>query len=367
MTSPSSSLVCLHSPSLSIVGCNSKELMVKAQLLTGKRGLSGVVIPALPLTAKELILRLLGSSLRSGCLEEKITSVLVEDKVEVSGEIFVSLIVSRPEGNISLLTSQFGGMDIERNTEAVGNVSVRICDGLKPRVVFEVTKLWKLRCQLKYKLLGVILRIFRLFLRADLVTVEINPLVISNNYFLVVDAKVQLDENNAQLESDWLNRRMNDSKKKNSQVGCAVKYKMSFVSIGNEGVGCVVNGAGLAMMTLDAISDLREKPLNFLDVGGSTSTRKISKAITMVHWTGVAKVILVNIFGGIVSCGIISRGILNFAKLRGCGVPVVTRMEGTKDRIGIDALLGSGIRTQCSVVSFSSVIRESLGVCCHAG
>ncbi|AGO28268.1 succinyl-CoA ligase subunit beta [Candidatus Tremblaya phenacola PAVE] len=356
LTTPASVLVQLGDPDVGRWNWKRQETLIKSQLPTGRRGKGGGIVVATQESIKKGILHLLGSVLVSSDGKNwKVESVLLEKKVWIEGEMFLSLLVDRNKGTITFLMSPLGGMDIESSNQAV--VALR-SDGItfEKDGVSKVTKDWGLGCSLKKQLGCFVLKILRLFLVVGAQQIEINPLAVSKGSLLIIDTKMRLEADS----TPNLQKKGTEEDRTNPNLK---RCRPSFILISNRGIGCVVNGAGLALITQDIVLELGGEPLNFMDVGGKASVRKIREAVVGIRHCSSARGLLINILGGIVSCEVVAKGVVSSVRKHTIRIlPTAVRLEGTGDWEGRQLLLSTNIRTLFLMVSFGSVVREAIDV-----
>jgi len=323
--------------------------VVKAQVHAGGRGKAGGVklvegIEQLESTVKSL----LGSRLitkQSAPKGQPVNCVLISSISDIKYELYLGLVVDRASRRIAIMASTEGGMDIEEvaasTPEKIINVIVDPVLGLQNhqcrRIGFNLGLDDKQRNQLASILHGL----YQLFVEKDLGLVEINPLIINTNGDLeALDAKVSIDDN-ALFRQSYLEE-WRDPTQEDEKESIAKRFDLNYVTLeGN--IACMVNGAGLAMATMDIIKLHGGKPANFLDVGGGATADRVAEAFKLIVSDQNVKAILVNIFGGIVRCDLIAEGIIQAVKEVGVNVPVVVRLEGTNVNDGKKILDESGL------------------------
>ena len=323
--------------------------VVKAQVHTGGRGKAGGVRRCTNEAEVGAAARaLLGSRLvthQSGREGLPVGQVLVESVSAVARELYLAALVDRAAGRVAFMASAAGGMDIEtvaaESPERLLLTRVDPAMGLLP---------WQAR-RLGYGLgldkpqvaaLGEILQaLYRLLQGADASLVEINPLVITGDgRLLALDAKVNLDDNALHRHTELAALR--DTSQEDAREFAAAAHQLSYIALDGD-IGCMVNGAGLAMATMDLVQLHGGKPANFLDVGGGTSAERVAEAFKLILSDGRVHAVLVNIFGGIVRCDLIAEGIIAAAREVALDVPLVVRLEGTRAAEGLALLADSGL------------------------
>jgi len=330
------------------------EWVVKAQVHAGGRGKAGGVRRV---SGEAELLKfaesLLGRALvthQTGAIGRPIHSVLVEAPCAIGRELYLAMLVDRARERIVVIASTEGGMDIE----AVAGQSPQ---KIQRQVVDPVAGLQNYQCRelafglgLADKQVNALVQLtqalFRMFVERDLSLVEINPLVVTTDGQLVaLDAKVNV-EDNALYRQKPLAELRDDSQEDPKEVR-AREHDLNYIALDGN-IGCMVNGAGLAMATMDLIKLNGGMPANFLDVGGGTTRERVAEAFKLIQSDSNVKAILVNIFGGIVRCDLIAEGIINAVKEVGIRIPVVVRLEGTNVDQGLSLLKQSGLAIQAA-------------------
>ena len=326
--------------------------VVKAQVHAGGRGKAGgVVLVDSPEGAQIEARRLLGSRLvthQSGPEGLPIGALLIEEPTAIARELYLSCLVDRESKQILFMASAAGGMDIEKVAaeapERIFTIRVHPAAGLHP---FHVRRLgFGLGLDpAQMKALGGILDgLYRLFRESDASLVEVNPLVVTQTGELIaLDAKVNLDDNalyrHADLES------LRDMSQEDQREAEAKAHELSYISLDGN-IGCMVNGAGLAMATMDLVKLHGGQPANFLDVGGGATAERVAEAFKLILSDTKVKAVLVNIFGGIVRCDLIAEGIKQAVREVHVAVPVVVRLEGTNAAQGLAMLAASDLAVE---------------------
>jgi succinyl-CoA synthetase beta subunit len=323
--------------------------VVKAQVHAGGRGKAGgVKLARSSEEVHEVANAMLGTRLitkQTGPEGLPVNEVFVEAGADIERELYLSLLVDRGQGRIAIMASQDGGMDIEevaeKTPERIVTVAVHPAAGLQP---YQSRKLGFALglddAQIK-QFIEITMNLYRLFVESDTSLIEINPLIVNSAGKLVaLDAKVNIEENALFRQRDLQTQR--DPTQEDPMERRAAEHDLNYVSLeGN--IACMVNGAGLAMATMDVIKLHGGEPANFLDVGGGATPERVAAAFTLILSNPVVKVILVNIFGGIVRCDDIAAGIINAVREIEVSVPVVVRLEGTNVDQGKALLAESGL------------------------
>ena len=323
--------------------------VIKAQVHAGGRGKAGGVklvksVDELKTAAEGY----LGSTLVTHQTDAKglpINTVLIESLCDIDKELYVSLMVDRASERITIMASAMGGMDIEEvaatQPEALIKVAVDPAAGLMPYQCRKISFGMGLPGELAGPMTKLLMGLYKLFTEKDASLVEINPLVITKqSELLALDAKVGID--GSALYRQKAVADMKDPSQEDPTEHEAEQHGLNYVTLDGE-IGCMVNGAGLAMATMDLIKLHGGNPANFLDVGGGTTADKVAEAFKLILADKKVKAVLVNIFGGIVRCNLIAEGVIAAVKEVGVSIPVVVRLEGTNAQQGLELLDNSGL------------------------
>jgi len=333
--------------------------VVKAQIHAGGRGkgtfkgaaagAGGGVRLAKSLTeVKTHAQEMLGKTLvtvQTGPLGRTVKRLLIEEGCEIARELYLSCLIDRAAARLAFIASTEGGMDIEKvaheTPEKIVRLSIDPASGYAPfhgRKVAAALKLKPDQIEQCDKLIGAL---YRAFVETDMSLLEVNPLIVTKaGKLLCLDAKVNFDDN--ALFRHKHAQELRDIDEEDPAEVEASKYDLSYVKLDGQ-IGCMVNGAGLAMATMDIIKLYGMEPANFLDVGGGASKEKVAAAFKIILSDANVKGILVNIFGGIMRCDIIAEGVVTAAKEMAIKVPLVVRLEGTNVELGKDILAKSGL------------------------
>ncbi len=323
--------------------------VVKAQVHSGGRGKAGgIVIASNPQELESAVQALLGSRLvtnQTGPKGLPVNMVLVEQPTPYVRELYLGALVERSRARVVFMASAAGGMDIEEvaatHPERVLRVAVEPVVGLQPYQCRQIAFGLGLDAQQAGALTRIMQALYRLFTEKDASLLEINPLVVTETGdLLALDAKINLDDNalyRQSVLSGWRDESQEDEKEHAAQ-----KFGLNYITLDGN-IGCMVNGAGLAMATMDLIKLHGGEPANFLDVGGGTTADKVAEAFKLILSDAKVKAILVNIFGGIVRCDLIAEGIIKAVREVGVTLPVVVRLEGTNVELGRRMLSESGL------------------------
>jgi succinyl-CoA synthetase beta subunit len=291
---------------------------------------------------------MLGNTLvtvQTGEAGKQVNRLYVTDGVDIAKEYYLSLVVDRGTGRVALIVSTEGGMDIEdvahNSPEKISTIVIDPATGFQPHHGRAVAFALKLAGDLNKQAQAISKQLYEAFVALDSDMLEINPLVESaDGKLMVLDAKMSFDSNALYRHPDVVALR--DETEEDPAEIEASKYDLAYIKLDGN-IGCMVNGAGLAMATMDIIKLNGEFPANFLDVGGGATTEKVTAAFKIILRDPAVKGILVNIFGGIMKCDIIADGIVAAAKEVNLQVPLVVRLEGTNVQQGKDILANSGL------------------------
>jgi succinyl-CoA synthetase beta subunit len=323
--------------------------VVKAQIHAGGRGKGGgvKVVKSLEDVRKEAQ-RMLGMTLvthQTGPQGKLVKRLYIDDGSAIARELYLSLLVDRGTSRVAFVASQAGGMDIEevahKTPDKILTFSVDPASGISAFHGRKIAKALGLQGDLSKQCIALVSRLYKAFVAKDMSMLEINPLVVTKDDKLIcLDAKINFDSNALYRHEDVVALR--DLDEEDPTEIEASKFDLSFIKLSGS-IGCMVNGAGLAMATMDIIKLYGAEPANFLDVGGGASKEKVTNAFKIILADPNVKGILVNIFGGIMKCDIIADGIVAAAKEVNLSVPLVVRLEGTNVSQGKDILAASGL------------------------
>ncbi|WP_284214857.1 ADP-forming succinate--CoA ligase subunit beta, partial [Methylobacterium oxalidis] len=333
--------------------------VVKSQIHAGGRG-KGTFQGAAPgakggvrvsKSAEEVVANareMLGATLvtvQTGPAGKQVNRLYIEEGAQIAAEFYLSMLVDRATGGVAFVVSTEGGMDIEAvahdSPEKIHTVPVDPATGIQPHHGRAVAKALALTGAQAKQAEALTQKLYRAFVEKDMSLLEINPLVLTASGELkCLDAKIAFDGNALYRHPDILGLR--DESEEDAKEIEASKYDLAYIALDGT-IGCMVNGAGLAMATLDIIKLYGEEPANFLDVGGGASEEKVTAAFQIITADPNVKGILVNIFGGIMKCDVIARGVIAAVKTVGLSVPLVVRLEGTNVEEGKAIIRGSGL------------------------
>jgi succinyl-CoA synthetase beta subunit len=323
--------------------------VVKAQVHAGGRGKAGGVRLARDVEAvRAATADMLGKRLvtaQTGAEGLPVERVYVESASDIARELYLSLTLNRERGRIALIASAAGGMDIEevahKTPDKILSVSIHPAAGLQAYQARELAFGLGLSGAQITQFQSLAAALYRLYIDKDLSLVEVNPLIVTRTGALVaLDAKIDVDAN-ALFRQDEL-ARLRDASQEDPMERRASEHDLNYVSLDGD-IACMVNGAGLAMATMDLIKLHQGRPANFLDVGGGATSERVTAAFELILSNSRVRAVLVNIFGGIVRCDIIAEGVINAVKKVGVKVPVVVRLEGTNAQQARATLASSGL------------------------
>ncbi len=333
--------------------------VVKAQIHAGGRGKGkfkelpedakgGVRLARSIDEVRDAAQEMLGNTLvtvQTGPAGKQVNRLYITDGVDIAKEFYLALLVDRESSRIAIVASTEGGVEIEKvahdSPEKITTITVDPATGLMPHHGREIAAALKLEGDLAKQCAKTLAKLYEAFLGTDASQIEVNPLAVTEkDELLVLDAKVGFD-NNAEFRHRDLQELRDESEEDPMEIE-ASKYDLAYIKLDGN-IGCMVNGAGLAMATMDIIKLNGAFPANFLDVGGGASKEKVTAAFKIILSDPAVKGILVNIFGGIMRCDIIAEGIVAAAREMDIKVPLVVRLEGTNVRQGKDILQSSGL------------------------
>jgi succinyl-CoA synthetase beta subunit len=325
-------------------------VVVKAQIHAGGRGKGGgVKLASTPAEAEEIAGNMIGMTLvthQTGPEGKKVRRVLIEEGLPIKKEFYLGIVVDRGTQRPVIMASPAGGMDIEKVAAETPHLIFK--EFVNPTVGLQPFSLRKLAFQLGLTgdLLNpttkIIAALYRAFEAVDASLVEINPFLLTEtNKLLALDAKVNFDDNALYRHKDLTALR--DFYEEDPLEIEASRYNINYIRLDGT-IGCMVNGAGLAMATMDIIKLAGGSPANFLDVGGGATVEQVRNAFKILLGDGNVKAVLINIFGGIMRCDVVASGVVEAAKSIGVNIPVVVRLEGTNVEQGQEILRKSGLK-----------------------
>ncbi len=327
----------------------TKKYVLKAQIHAGGRGKAGGVkildsIQDLTAASKEMLGKVLITH-QTGPAGKEVKRLYVEESSNIKKEFYLSCLVDRTSSKIAFISSDQGGMDIEEvaksNPEKITTTKIELLDEIKEEDCKKIINIFNLDEKATLQGIKLVKSIYKMFISTDANLVEINPLILTEeNNLLCLDAKMNFDDNSIFRHPEILELR--DLDEEDPTEIEASKHDLAYIKLDGS-IGCMVNGAGLAMATMDIIKLFGEEPANFLDVGGGASKEKVSAAFKIILSDKNVKGILINIFGGIMRCDILAQGVVEAAKEIKISVPLVVRLAGTNYLEGKNILDNSGL------------------------
>ena len=325
------------------------KYVLKAQIHAGGRGKAGGVkivdnIALLEEEAKKLFGKTLVTH-QTGPSGRKVKRLYVENASEIEKEFYLSCLVDRSSAKIAFISSDQGGMNIEevavKSPEKIITTKVDFNESISEEDCNKIIKIFDLDKDASKQAINLIKSIYKMFIDTDANLVEINPLILTKkNKIVCLDAKMTFDEN-ALFKHPEIQKLRDLNEEEETEIE-ASKYDLAYIKLDGN-IGCMVNGAGLAMATMDIIKLYGEEPANFLDVGGGASKEKVSAAFKIILSDKNVKGILINIFGGIMRCDVLAQGVVDAAKEIKIKVPLVVRLAGTNFKEGKEILDNSGL------------------------
>ena len=328
----------------------TEKYVLKAQIHAGGRGKAGGVkildnLSELEKSAKELLGKRLITH-QTGPEGREVKRLYVEVSSNIEKEFYLSCLVDRATSKIAFISSDQGGMDIEevavKSPDKILTTKVELSEEISNEECEKIIKIFNLRGSSKNEAIALIKSIYKMFIKTDANMIEINPLILTKEKKIVcLDAKINFDSNALFRHPEILELR--DLSEEDPAEIEASKYDLAYIKLDGS-IGCMVNGAGLAMATMDIIKLYGEEPANFLDVGGGASKEKVSAAFKIILSDKNVKGILINIFGGIMRCDVLAQGVVDAAKEINISVPLVVRLAGTNFKEGKEILDNSGLK-----------------------
>ena len=328
----------------------TEKYVLKAQIHAGGRGKAGGVkilsnLEELEKSAKELLGKKLITH-QTGPEGREVKRLYVEASSDIEKEFYLSCLVDRATSKIAFISSDQGGMDIEdvasKSPDKILTTKVELKDEISNEECEKIIQIFKLENNSKNEAISLIKSIYKMFVETDANMVEINPLILTKEKKIIcLDAKVNFDSNALFRHPEILELR--DLNEEDPTEIEASKHDLAYIKLDGS-IGCMVNGAGLAMATMDIIKLYGEEPANFLDVGGGASKEKVSAAFKIILSDKNVKGILINIFGGIMRCDVLAQGVVDAAKEMKINVPLVVRLAGTNFKEGKEILDNSGLK-----------------------
>jgi len=328
----------------------TNKYVLKAQIHAGGRGKAGGVkildnLSELEKSAKELFGKKLITH-QTGPEGREVKRLYVEESSNIDKEFYLSCLVDRASSKIAFISSDQGGVDIEevasKSPDKILTTKVELKEEISDEECETIIKIFQLKGNSKNEAILLIKSIYKMFVKTDANMVEVNPLILTKEEKIIcLDAKVNFDSNALFRQPEILELRdLNEEEPAEIE---ASKHDLAYIKLDGN-IGCMVNGAGLAMATMDIIKQYGEEPANFLDVGGGASKEKVSAAFKIILSDKNVKGILINIFGGIMRCDVLAQGVVDAAKEINIEVPLVVRLAGTNFKEGKEILDNSGLK-----------------------
>jgi len=329
---------------------NSNNLILKAQIHAGGRGKAGGIklidnIKNVTEEAKKMFDKILITP-QTGPAGRKVKRLYLEETCDIKKEFYLSCLVDRASSKIAFISSAEGGVDIEEvaknNPEKIITVKINLSKSINDQDVKKITQPFDLLGKSEKQASDLIQSIYKLLIEKDANLIEINPLILNkDNNLLCLDAKINFDDNALYRHPDIVS--LKDLNEEDPIETKASKHNLAYIKLDGK-IACMVNGAGLAMATMDIIKLYGSEPANFLDVGGGASKEKVSAAFKIILSDKNVKGILINIFGGIMKCNVLAQGVVDAAKDINLSVPLVVRLAGTNVELGKEILKKSKLK-----------------------
>jgi len=328
----------------------SKEYVLKAQIHAGGRGKAGGVklikkVDELELEARKMFGKILVTH-QTGPEGKEVKRIYIEEAYDIEQELYLSCLVDRESSKIAFISSTEGGVDIElvakKNPEKILTTKVDLKKSLATNDIEKIVKIFSLNVDQKKDAEKLLNALYNILINKDASLIEINPLIITKQKKLIcLDAKMNFDDNAMYRRPEIL--KLRDLNEEEPVEIEASKFGLAYIKL-NGSIGCMVNGAGLAMATMDIIKLYGQEPANFLDVGGGASKEQVAAAFKLILSDKKVKGILINIFGGIMRCDVLAQGVVEAAKESNIKVPLVVRLAGTNFEKGKEILDKSGLK-----------------------
>ena len=329
---------------------NSKNLAIKAQIHAGGRGKAGGIklvnnYKDLIEESNKLFDKILVTS-QTGKQGKKVKRIYLEEISNIKREFYLSCLIDRTSSKIAFISSAEGGVDIEKvaknNPEKIITIKMNLSKSVSEENIKKIIQPFALRKKSQKQTFDLVQSIYKILIEKDASLIEINPLILTeDDNILCLDAKINFDDNALYRHPDILS--LKDPNEEDPTETEAKKHELAYIKLDGT-IGCMVNGAGLAMATLDIIKLYGAEPANFLDVGGGASKEKVSAAFKIILSDKNVKGILINIFGGIMRCDVLAQGVVDSVKETHLSVPLVVRLAGTNVELGKEILKKSDLK-----------------------
>ena len=327
-----------------------KPQVIKAQIHAGGRGKAGgIKLVNNPSELEKEIIKMLGKKLvthQTGASGKEVKRLYVEESVEIAKEFYLSCLVERSSSKIAFISSAEGGVNIEeiaiKSPEKIVTTKIILSSTVEDKDIKKIIEPFNLKEKSAQQAINLIKSIYKAFVETDANLIEINPLILTkDNDIVCLDAKINFDDNALYRHPEIVLLR--DFNEEDATEIEASKHGLAYIKLDGK-IGCMVNGAGLAMATMDIIKLYGSEPANFLDVGGGASKEKVSAAFKIILSDKNVKGILINIFGGIMRCDVLAQGMVDAAKEVNLSVPLVVRLAGTNVELGKEILKKSNLK-----------------------
>ena len=329
---------------------NTKRYVLKAQIHAGGRGKAGGIkivddINQLAEFSREMLGKRLITP-QTGSEGKEVKRLYVEELSSIDKEFYLSCLVDRASSKVAFISSDQGGMNIEEvaknKPEKIKTTKINLSENISDKECEDIIDIFNLKEDSKLLAISTIKSLYKMFLSLDASLIEINPLILTKEKKIVcLDAKINFDDNALYRQPEIL--KLRDLSEEDPKEIEASKHNLSYIKLDGN-IGCMVNGAGLAMATMDIIKLYGKEPANFLDVGGGASKEKVSAALKLILSDKNVKGILINIFGGIMRCDVLAQGVVDAAKEIQINIPLVVRLAGTNFKEGKEILDNSGVK-----------------------
>jgi len=328
---------------------SSDKLVVKAQIHAGGRGKAGGVKLAERSKVESEAEKMFGKTLvthQTGSEGKKVKRIYIQEAYDIEKELYLSCLIDRESSKIAFISSTEGGVDIEavakKNPKKIITVKVDLKKSLSSEDMEKIIKIFSFNKEQKKDAKNLLNAMYKILLEKDASLIEINPLIITKQKKLIcLDAKMNFDDNALYRRPDIF--KLRDLDEEDPTEIEASKFGLAYIKL-NGSIGCMVNGAGLAMATMDIIKLYGQEPANFLDVGGGASKEQVASAFKIISSDKKVKGILINIFGGIMRCDVLAQGLVEAAKETKLKVPLVVRLAGTNSKEGKKILEDSNLK-----------------------
>ena len=328
---------------------SSDKLVVKAQIHAGGRGKAGGVKLAERSKVEREAEKMFGKTLvthQTGSEGKKVKRIYIQEAYDIEKELYLSCLIDRESSKIAFISSTEGGVDIEavakKNPKKIITVKVDLKKSLSSEDMEKIIKIFSFNKEQKKDAKNLLNAMYKILLEKDASLIEINPLIITKQKKLIcLDAKMNFDDNALYRRPDIF--KLRDLDEEDPTEIEASKFGLAYIKL-NGSIGCMVNGAGLAMATMDIIKLYGQEPANFLDVGGGASKEQVASAFKIISSDKKVKGILINIFGGIMRCDVLAQGLVEAAKETKLKVPLVVRLAGTNSKEGKKILEDSNLK-----------------------